>query len=197
MPEELGNILNTPLQQYTGTPTATEDTPTATEDMPTPPTSPPLAASHPPTTSDSCSTGQTPRQRTHRGHWHQHTYMHTYTSEHTCTHTHTHTHTGPPLQSLVATVASRPGVPQRPVLRPWHPAAAHPMVFRHGPGQPTLMTVFWPTKQDPGSSLGPALRPLWARRPEEEEVCVCGSVHTYIPLLPRLMRANTSSTLLT
>ena len=42
IPEELGNILNTPLQQYTGTPTATEDTPT-------PPTSPALAASHPPT----------------------------------------------------------------------------------------------------------------------------------------------------
>ena len=43
------------------------------------------------------------------------------------------------------------------------PAAAHPRVFRRGPGQPTLLTVFWPTKQDPGYCLGPALRPLWAR----------------------------------
>ena len=50
--------------------------------------------------------------------------------------------TGPPLQSLVATVAGRPGAPRRPVLRPWRPAAAHPRVFRRGPGQPTLMTVF-------------------------------------------------------
>ena len=71
--------------------------------------------------------------------------------------------TGPPLQSLVATVAGRPGAPRRPVLQPWRPAAAHSRVFRRGPGQPTLMTVFWPTKQDPGSSLGPTLRPLWAR----------------------------------
>ena len=71
--------------------------------------------------------------------------------------------TGPPLQSLVATVAGRPGAPRRPVLRPWRPAAAHPRVFRRGPGQPTLLTVFWPTKQDPGYCLGPALRPLWAR----------------------------------
>ena len=71
--------------------------------------------------------------------------------------------TGPPLQSLVAMVAGRPGAPRRPVLRPWRPAAAHPRVFRRGPGQPTLLTVFWPTKQDPGYCLGPALRPLWAR----------------------------------
>ena len=35
--------------------------------------------------------------------------------------------TGPPLQSLVATVAGRPGTPRRPVLRPWRPAAAHPV----------------------------------------------------------------------
>ena len=41
--------------------------------------------------------------------------------------------------------------------------SAHPRVFRRGPGQPTLMTDFWPTNQDPGYCLGPALRPLWAR----------------------------------
>ena len=57
-----------------------------------------------------------------------------------------------PLQPLVATVTSRPGTPRRPVLRPSRPAATHPRVFRRGPGQPTLMTVSWPTKQDPGSS---------------------------------------------
>ena len=50
--------------------------------------------------------------------------------------------TGPPLQSLVATVAGRPGAPRRPVLRPWRPAAAHPRVFRRGLGQPTFLTVF-------------------------------------------------------
>ena len=42
----------------------------------------------------------------------------------------------------MATVAGRPGAPRQPVLRPWRPAAAHPRVFRRGPGQPTLLTVF-------------------------------------------------------
>ena len=72
--------------------------------------------------------------------------------------------TGPPLQSLVATVAGRPGVPRWPVLRPWRPAAAHPRLFRHGPGQPTLMMIFWPTKQEGD----------WRRRCVC--VCVCVSV---------------------
>ena len=41
-------------------------------------------------------------------------------------------------------------------LWPWRPAATHPRVFRYGPGQPTLMTVSWPTKQDLGYCMGPA-----------------------------------------
>ena len=46
--------------------------------------------------------------------------------------------TGLPLQSLVATVAGRPGAPRRPVLRPWRPAAAHPRVLGVGLASPPI-----------------------------------------------------------
>ena len=55
--------------------------------------------------------------------------------------------------------------PRRPFQRPRCPAATHPRAVWRGPGQPTYLTVCRPWKQQP------ALRPLWARRPEE--VCVC------------------------
>ena len=48
----------------------------------------------------------------------------------------------PTLTVSSGSVVGRPGAPRRPVLRPWRPAAAHPRVFRRGPGQPILMTVF-------------------------------------------------------
>ena len=74
--------------------------------------------------------------------------------------------TGPPLQSLVTTVAGQPGAPRQPVLWPWRPAAAHPRVFRRGPGQPTLMTVFWPT-------------PFMGKVTGGGGVCVCAVTHTH------------------
>ena len=49
-----------------------------------------------------------------------------------------------------------------------------PGFFRHGPGQPTLMTVF-------GLRNRPCPTLSWARRPEDE-VCVCASVFAYVCL---------------
>ena len=44
--------------------------------------------------------------------------------------------------------------------------------FSGGPGQPILMTVSWPTKQDPGYCLGPALCP-YGQGEQRRRMCVC------------------------
>ena len=56
--------------------------------------------------------------------------------------------------------------PRQPFQWPRCPAATHPRAVWRGSGQPTYLTVCRPWKQQP------ALRPLWARRPEEGCVCV-------------------------
>ena len=88
--------------------------------------------------------------------------------------------TGPPLQSLVTTVAGRLGAPRQPVLWPWRPAAAHPRVFRRGPGLPTLMTVFWPTPFMGKVTGGGGVC-----------VCVCMNVRIYVCSYTHTLYRNT------